>query len=103
MNVTWTVRNIIILLKAYIYPGPHLPAIMSNTLDAHNISLPLQYIGVRFRRFTYVLQQPNPPSNWFENVMTEIVRSPDSHGNQFIYYTFSAFLSDCSLHAVPMV
>jgi len=103
MNVTWTMRNIIILLKAYIYPGPHLPAIMSNTLDAHNISLALQYIGVWFRRFTYVLQQPNPPSNWFENVMMEIVRSPDSHGNQLIYYAFSTFLSDCSLHAVPMV
>ena len=48
---------------------------MSHNLDASHISMTLQYIGVRFRRFIHVLQQPNPPSNWFQLVMLEVVGS----------------------------
>jgi len=39
MNVTWTVRNIIILLKAYIYPGPHLQSCLTPLMPTISPSL----------------------------------------------------------------
>ena len=82
--------------------APPLSWIMSHNLDASHISMTLQYIGVHFRRFIHVLQQSNPPSNWFQLVMPEVVGPPCPHKGQFLYHSFSMSLRGCWPHVVPI-
>ena len=82
--------------------APPLSWIMFHNLDASHISMTLQYIGVCFWRFIHVLQQPNPPSNWFQLVMLEVVGLPCPHKGQFLYHSFSMSLRGCWPHVVPV-
>ncbi|KAI6141478.1 hypothetical protein BKA82DRAFT_19910 [Pisolithus tinctorius] len=48
------------------------------TANLSYLSMIIQYIGVRFRQFTYALQQANNPSNqlpddWYQQVQVETV------------------------------
>ncbi|KIM59775.1 hypothetical protein SCLCIDRAFT_27029 [Scleroderma citrinum Foug A] len=50
---------------------------MATDITLYQLSMALQYIGVRFRRFSHALQQlarqsKQPPLNWFQKVEAEV-------------------------------